>query len=85
MGIKEEIEEEVARIKSQLSMAHDNGDKYQYIKLSQIRHPYVWSEQQINEMLRGLTDTDAIIINMFATDGGKYDKGYAFLFELIYR
>jgi hypothetical protein len=83
MSIQQEIQNEIDNIKSKLSIAHDLGDTYQYITLTQLRDPYVWSEQQINEILRGLIDIDAHIIHMTTSHNG-YRTAYGFLFKLIY-
>ena len=83
MEVKEEIQNEVDNIKSKLSMAQDNGDKYMYYTLTDREFPFTWSEQQINEILRGLNRVDGRLISHSEIAFKQY-KNITFLFEIIY-
>lgn len=89
--LKDEIEQEAQRIKALLDIAYDDGVKYKYINLTSRRDGEQWQEQQINEILNGLIDCDAILLSHSVdthTRGAgismyQYTK-ISLLFEMIY-
>ena len=83
MTLKDEIQNEIDDVKSQIAIAKDNGDKYLYYILRDRDYPCVWSDQQINELLRGLNRVDGKLISHSEIVSKQY-KNVSFLFEIIY-
>jgi hypothetical protein len=83
--MEEEIQNEIDRVKLDLSAAHDEGDKYHYVVLNNPSgKQLLWTSTQINEILRRLSNVNAKLLSHSEVYVYLYGRRITLLFELIY-